>query len=517
MLVANFQLRQLCIAVAFASFAVRASAQNILANPSFESGTPYGANCSSPNPLTQCGAPTPWVCSSSSITCDLMDNTGVCGFGTGGITTYGGMFAGRLACDGSRFMGFAACGSGICREAFQQTIPALTVGQCYSFSACLAVDDRGLAANFGGPYSGRGEVWVYADSTHVGTLSANTSSTGWEFRSFTFTATSPATTIKLEARNPANNSPSYLGIDNVQLVAGCCVNPPVSMVTWITFDEGAGAVVADNFARPGLDGMLSGGVFSGRSGKVGNSMCFDQGRIDVPPYTDLFLGGDLTIDAWILPSSQASSTWQYTVMDKREPVAGGFWRGYRLYLVGNTSTNATLNLEVYKGAAGISSSTGPTFAFGPPWKHVAATIRRSCSSSSQICVTFYLDGVATTGSPVSFGGLLGTNAGIRIGDDIEPNNNLWYLGCIDELEIFDRCLLAGEIRQIYEAGAAGKCKDFCLVCPTDFNCDNEIDFFDYLDFVAVFSAMSTKADFNGDEIVDLFDYLDFVMAFSEGC
>jgi hypothetical protein len=51
----------------------------------------------------------------------------------------------------------------------------------------------------------------------------------------------------------------------------------------------------------------------------------------------------------------------------------------------------------------------------------------------------------------------------------------------------------------------------------DFNHDNVTDFFDYLDFVAAFSANAPIADFNHDNVTDFFDYLDFVAAFSQGC
>lgn len=54
-------------------------------------------------------------------------------------------------------------------------------------------------------------------------------------------------------------------------------------------------------------------------------------------------------------------------------------------------------------------------------------------------------------------------------------------------------------------------------CLADFNGDAAVDFFDYLDFVAVFADSAPEADFNGDSVVDFFDYLDFVAAFAEGC
>jgi len=59
--------------------------------------------------------------------------------------------------------------------------------------------------------------------------------------------------------------------------------------------------------------------------------------------------------------------------------------------------------------------------------------------------------------------------------------------------------------------------DVSLICGADFNGDETVDFFDYLDFVAAFSSGACYADFNGDAVVDFFDYLDFVAAFSGGC
>jgi hypothetical protein len=54
-------------------------------------------------------------------------------------------------------------------------------------------------------------------------------------------------------------------------------------------------------------------------------------------------------------------------------------------------------------------------------------------------------------------------------------------------------------------------------CRADFNGDNQVDFFDYLDFAAAFDAEDESADFNGDNQVDFFDYLDFAAAFDAQC
>ncbi|MBU6412146.1 MAG: hypothetical protein KGS45_01615 [Planctomycetes bacterium] len=58
---------------------------------------------------------------------------------------------------------------------------------------------------------------------------------------------------------------------------------------------------------------------------------------------------------------------------------------------------------------------------------------------------------------------------------------------------------------------------FNLDCRANINGDCAVDFFDYLDFVASFSANDPSADYNRDEVIDFFDYLDFVADFSSGC
>jgi hypothetical protein len=54
-------------------------------------------------------------------------------------------------------------------------------------------------------------------------------------------------------------------------------------------------------------------------------------------------------------------------------------------------------------------------------------------------------------------------------------------------------------------------------CAADVNGDNQVDFFDYLDFVQLFANDDAAADFNGDNQVDFFDYLDFAAAFDTPC
>ena len=56
-----------------------------------------------------------------------------------------------------------------------------------------------------------------------------------------------------------------------------------------------------------------------------------------------------------------------------------------------------------------------------------------------------------------------------------------------------------------------------LPCRADFNHDDTVNFFDYLDFVSAFISGVPAANFNRDAFIDFFDYLDYVDAFSSGC
>lgn len=96
----------------------------------------------------------------------------------------------------------------------------------------------------------------------------------------------------------------------------------------------------------------------------------------------------------------------------------------------------------------------------------------------------------------------------RIGD-YDCNGN----GIGDAAEI-----AAGGARDCNSNGIPDRCEIAAgTLRSADFNRDDTVDFFDYLDFVAAFSTGAAEADFNGDGTVDFFDYLDFVAAFDVGC
>jgi hypothetical protein len=72
-------------------------------------------------------------------------------------------------------------------------------------------------------------------------------------------------------------------------------------------------------------------------------------------------------------------------------------------------------------------------------------------------------------------------------------------------------------RGSFDAFVAVLENDLAFACRADFNDDDSLDFFDYLDFVQAFAENDPTADLNRDGTIDFFDYLDFVAAFDLGC
>ena len=168
-------------------------------------------------------------------------------------------------------------------------------------------------------------------------------------------------------------------------------------------------------------------------------------NLDGPSFTGL------TIDAWIRPDTIVNS----------HAVAGVY---------NSSVTKTTYYLRVTNGKLNFLASWDPnwtvdffaaTSSLDIPvgqWTHVAGI----WSGGSD--VKLYIDGIedtdATVNAPNVLSSLGETSVPIQIGALTDSANELYsfFNGLIDEVEIFNRALTAGEIRAIYTAGSAGKIK-----------------------------------------------------------
>ncbi len=361
------------------------------------------------------------------------------------------------------------------KEASAQLIDGRLVGKTDHFSAvnfdwekrepaCVKFEiDKSLFGTFGSPL----------DVKAVATAPSGSSRT----RNFTLSDGGPHVLYNLPENTivdfyiPPSSSSPYATIDALAAWGGtgippspyddcngsiiltppsACFPPPSDMVGWWPLDENppAGGVTAAEIAGYS-SGAPHNGIYAGEplpyGGMVDGAVLFNgissppPDYVKIPHHADLNFGtGDFSIDAWILNKGGASGV--ETIVSK---LSGS---GYRFFL-----DSGQLGLKLVT-TSGSSSSYLTPISLDGNWHHVAVTVDRSNSIG-----TWYIDGVSTgpTFSPIS--GNLDNTFPLSIAASAGPLTD-FFIGVIDELELFNRVLSPDEVQAIFNAGSGGKCK-----------------------------------------------------------
>ncbi len=204
---------------------------------------------------------------------------------------------------------------------------------------------------------------------------------------------------------------------------------------------------ADNNAIDVVDGnhgtLVSNAVYS--VGRVGQTFVFDGDRdgVLIGNATNLHLQ-DFSIEGWIRRSSTTNASFNGngngTIFGIGTGGGGyGFW-------VEQSDNSLALGLS-----QGTQVNSPPQTLADTNWHHVAVT-------KLGANVAFYIDGVAYAAGPFNPGPFTFAAPGF-IGAWLNPFGQIdnSFYGAIDELAVYDRILTAAEVRDIYAAGAAGKC------------------------------------------------------------
>ncbi|MFY9824103.1 MAG: LamG domain-containing protein [Thermoanaerobaculia bacterium] len=233
---------------------------------------------------------------------------------------------------------------------------------------------------------------------------------------------------------------------------GCsppCATQPPNMVSWWPLNEPVGATVVVD-VKSGRNGTpLPGGSLAASNvqpGKVAGAEYFTANHVGVPDHPSLRFGtSNLSIDAWlgIINPKQAAG-----IVDKLDPTAK---RGYAFYV-----SNRFLNFVMGNGTAFTTyTSTAQVNLVNSAltWHHLAVTVDRSSGAG-----TFYIDGAAAgTFVPLPASTDISSTTALQIG-----GSRLTFPSCVceyrlDEIEIFNGVLSAGDVKAIFDAGATGKC------------------------------------------------------------
>lgn len=227
-----------------------------------------------------------------------------------------------------------------------------------------------------------------------------------------------------------------------------CVPPPTGMTAWYPFDETSGTTTANHIPPP-LNATLANGPSHVLGQRVSNSLSFDgvDDYVQAPPSAPNVGTGDFSIDFWLNTTANPSNQ---TIIDKRTVSSAGmpFVTGYSV-----ATLNNRILLQLANGA-GYTNYFSNTTVNNLGWVMVAITVNRTSSTG----IRFYINGALdATANPTGRQGSLTNSAPLTMGRNLF-NSVSMYKGMLDEVEIFSRVLLPGEVASIYNAGSAGKCK-----------------------------------------------------------
>jgi uncharacterized repeat protein (TIGR01451 family) len=251
------------------------------------------------------------------------------------------------------------------------------------------------------------------------------------------------------------------------MFAQTCVVPDMNhIVAWWSFDDSTGTTATDITGNH--NGTINGATFA--PGLVGNAIQFDgiDDFITVPDHDDWAFGyDDFTIEFWMYLDTLFDVPWvgpyspAYPIINQSE---GTWWLTKHWNLLfeyyaggpGFVSQDPSVNNFVYAGGGDYMDDT--TIA----WQHFA--IVRNVDT-----MKIYYNSTLIQNQPLNYllSHIPNIDTTLLIGADFTtdiggPGFIPYFKGKIDELTIYNRALSNEEVHDIYEAGAAGKCKQFTI-------------------------------------------------------
>ena len=261
----------------------------------------------------------------------------------------------------------------------------------------------------------------------------------------TITNTSDITTSDQVDPDLTNNSDSA---DISVKTPVTCTPVPSGIISWWAGDGNTDDIVGGN------DGQLQNGA-TFAPGMVDDALSFD-GIDDYMEITDQtgfdFGSGSFSVSAWISTVATTSGgNGRDDILAKGDPTISGF----------------AISMETNSAAFWVGRSGelfGSSRLNDGQWHHIVGT--RNDSGS----IALYVDGLLDLSGDNNEN--VDTSTSLFIGKHGTTNAS-YFDGLIDEVTIFNRALSDGEIKAIFDAGSAGKCKG--PIGPFDLSIDKAVD------------------------------------------
>jgi hypothetical protein len=215
-----------------------------------------------------------------------------------------------------------------------------------------------------------------------------------------------------------------------------CVRPGSGLVSWWQGEWDASDSAGNN------PGELVGAEYE-LFGMVGSGFSLYgpwEESVEIP-YRSTMATPTLTIETWVYPSAQID--WQAFI----------FGQGYGRQLIvrhGQVGLKVAMLITDLNGVFYEASPSGE-IPIGQ-WTHLAGTWDGTY-------LRVYTNGVMAAQGAPGISGLGDSTCGFSIGGiNNSCGSEQYFTGVIDEVSLYDRPLLAGEVNAIFAAGSAGKCK-----------------------------------------------------------
>src|SRR3989344_152306 len=227
---------------------------------------------------------------------------------------------------------------------------------------------------------------------------------------------------------------------------GGCIEPPRGLVSWWPGNSGPGPNGTKDEAD-GNDGVLINGaklIFS----RFGISFKFDgvDDYIEVPDADNLDVTS-ITIDAWV---KRQNSNFARVIS---KGTGDDRYNGFEIDVFGDGRLDCIIMTE--SGQIVLSTGYRENNLSFDEWSHIACTYDELNGEGR-----LYVNGLLA--HMVNYLGrnnpMLKNNYNLLIGNRIDDPDS-YFKGLIDEVEIHNVALTEEEIKEIYDAGSFGKCKE----------------------------------------------------------
>jgi hypothetical protein len=238
-----------------------------------------------------------------------------------------------------------------------------------------------------------------------------------------------------------------LGFAMAGYAAQKCYPPPKQMVSWWPGDGNAHDIVGKNNGK-----LENGAGFAKGYVKQAFSLNGTNQYVNLGNAKSLWVSkGSFTVDAWVYFNSVGEP--DQSIVDKMN-ANGTNSDGWRLLYQGDSDL-FWFCLGAGSGNNGCGNGVPTTVVStttvqAKTWYHVTA-------EKAATTISIYVNGKREGTS--DFGSFTDTNStDLLFGATASEGKTAWLNGLIDEVELFKRALPANQIKGIYSAGHAGKCK-----------------------------------------------------------